>query len=448
MPTITVNKQALRDYEILEKLSCGIVLSGSEVKSVRNGTINLKASYVTVHNGEVFLTGRQKDIIIRGGRNVYPQEIEEVVGEVEGVRRGCVAVFGSPDPATGTEGVVVLAETKYMDPDAVEDLRQRIQDAACAALGGPPDAVVLCGPRIVPKTSSGKVRRSTAREMYETGTLSKRAPSATWQLARLWLAGQVDRVRVFRHTTGEYAHAAWVWFVVLVLAAPGWALAFALPRFRWRWVGLRATCRAALRLAGIRVRVEGLAHLPRDRQVVVVANHTSYMDPLVLIAALPGPYRFVAKRELEVSWASRTFFRRLGILFVERFEAEKAAEDARRVLDAAGDGTSLAVFPEGTFRRFPGLLPFRTGAFATAAEAGLPVVPITIHGARSVLRGDEWFPRRGSIDVAIDHPLMSEGRDWAAAVHLRDRARATILARCQEPDFNREPTLVTSPNGG
>lgn len=57
MPSFATNKQALHDYEVLEKISTGIVLSGSEVKSVRNGNINLKGAYVTVHNGEVMLTG-------------------------------------------------------------------------------------------------------------------------------------------------------------------------------------------------------------------------------------------------------------------------------------------------------------------------------------------------------------------------------------------------------
>lgn len=102
MPTITINKQALRDYEILEKLSCGIVLSGPEVKSVRNGTINLKASYVTVHNGEVFLTGAhigmykaagpQKDYDPYRSRKLLLQkkEIARMIGKLK--EKGLTAV--------------------------------------------------------------------------------------------------------------------------------------------------------------------------------------------------------------------------------------------------------------------------------------------------------------------------------------------------------------------
>ncbi|HXU47223.1 MAG TPA: AMP-binding protein, partial [Thermoanaerobaculia bacterium] len=71
--------------------------------------------------GELFVTGRSKDVIFRAGRNLYPHELEQAVGEVSGIRRGCVAVFGSPDPQSGTERVIVLAETREGDPAAREN---------------------------------------------------------------------------------------------------------------------------------------------------------------------------------------------------------------------------------------------------------------------------------------------------------------------------------------
>ena len=121
--------------------------------------------------GEVYLTGRIKDIIIRAGRHIYPQEIEEAVGEIPGIRKGCVAVFGVTDPTSGTERVVILAETRESDPAARAALRLRAQEVASDIAGTPPDEVVLAPPRIVPKTSSGKIRRSAAKELYETGRI-------------------------------------------------------------------------------------------------------------------------------------------------------------------------------------------------------------------------------------------------------------------------------------
>jgi 1-acyl-sn-glycerol-3-phosphate acyltransferase len=75
------------------------------------------------------------------------------------------------------------------------------------------------------------------------------------------------------------------------------------------------------------------------------------------------------------------------------------------------------------------------GAFVIAAQTGVPLVPVTIRGARSVLREGSWLARRGALVVTIAPPLVPQGSDWNAAVALRDAARAEILRRCGEPDL-------------
>ena len=133
--------------------------------------------------GTVYLTGRAKDMIIRAGRNIYPQEVEEALNEVPGLRRGCSAVFGSPDPATGTERLVVLSETRETAPAKLEELRSRINGLVLDMLGTPADDVVLAPPGSVLKTSSGKLRRGATRERYEQGLLGRRPRAVWWQLA-------------------------------------------------------------------------------------------------------------------------------------------------------------------------------------------------------------------------------------------------------------------------
>ena len=98
--------------------------------------------------------------------------------------------------------------------------------------------------------------------------------------------------------------------------------------------------------------------------------------------------------------------------------------------------------PEGTFARMPGLLPFRLGAFVAAAQCGCPVVPVAVKGTRMVLRDIQWFPRRGKIIVAIGDPLSPDGKDFDAAVRLRDRCRDAILQRLGEPDLAHERLAV------
>jgi 1-acyl-sn-glycerol-3-phosphate acyltransferase len=97
-------------------------------------------------------------------------------------------------------------------------------------------------------------------------------------------------------------------------------------------------------------------------------------------------------------------------------------------------------FPEGTFARQPGLLPFHMGAFVTAAKTQLPLVPIAIHGTRNILRPGSWLPHRGEITVTIGKPIQadvpgSESDDpWPQALLLRDQAREHIRRYSEEPE--------------
>jgi 1-acyl-sn-glycerol-3-phosphate acyltransferase len=162
---------------------------------------------------------------------------------------------------------------------------------------------------------------------------------------------------------------------------------------------------------------------------------------VVVVAALHEPMRFVAKRELLGHFVPRVYLRRIGTEFVERFDVQRGVEDAGHMVARLSAGHSLVFFPEATFRRMPGLLPFRMGAFVIAARAGMPVVPVTLRGTRSVLREGQWLFRRGSISVTLGEPLEPAGTDWSAAIDLRDRSRAEILRQCAEPDLGEETAL-------
>ncbi|MCK5366656.1 MAG: AMP-binding protein, partial [Gammaproteobacteria bacterium] len=152
--------------------------------------------------GELFITGRSKDLIIKAGRNIYPTEIEDLIGELDGIRKGRVAVFGSPDAQTGTERLVVLAETRKKQPQARERLRAAINEIATDVVTMPPDDVVLAAPNTVLKTSSGKIRRAASRKLYEEGRLEQREKAVWLQVARLVMAGVVPQLRrVFRFAT-------------------------------------------------------------------------------------------------------------------------------------------------------------------------------------------------------------------------------------------------------
>jgi acyl-CoA synthetase (AMP-forming)/AMP-acid ligase II len=151
-----------------------------------------------IAGGELFLTGREKDIIIRGGLNIHPQELETAVARLPGVRKGGVAVFPASDLRSGTERLVVLAETKLSEPGPRSELIQTITALAATLLGAPADDVVLAPPRSVLKTSSGKIRRAACRALYEQGRLgvTQRAP---W---RQWLALAIEAIAARARSTG------------------------------------------------------------------------------------------------------------------------------------------------------------------------------------------------------------------------------------------------------
>lgn len=387
--------------------------------------------------GELFVTGRVKDVIIRAGRNIHPQELEEAVGNLHGIRKGCVAVFGVPDPAAATERLVVLAETRETEEAARERLRARVAALAMDLTGAAPDDVVLAPPHSVLKTSSGKVRRTASRELYERGEIGRMLP--VWrQVARLAWAGALPQLRRASWAATSLLYAAYAWLVFWLLAPLVWLAVAATPRPGRALDVIRGAARLLLRLTGTPWRVRGLERLPLGPSIVV-ANHASYIDGIVLTAALPGVFSFVAKREFTARLIPRVFLRHIGAEFVERFETLRGVEDARSLARAALSGKTLIFFPEGTFTRTPGVRAFHLGAFAAAAEADLPVVPVALAGTRSILRGDQWFPRRGAVSVTVGEPIRPAGRDWAATVRLRDAARAEILRHCGEPDAGGAP---------
>jgi 1-acyl-sn-glycerol-3-phosphate acyltransferase len=399
-----------------------------------------------IAGGEVYLTGRAKDLIIRAGRNIYPDELEEAIGNLPDIRKGCVAVFGSPDPASGTERLVVLAETRETDAAARDQLRRQVDGVVMDILGTSADDVVLAPPQTVLKTSSGKIRRADCRERYARGDLRGRPRAVWWQLTRLALTGALPQVRRAWQSVTDVLYAGYAWTLLGLCVAVLWLAMALIPRLSWRRIVARAMTRQLLRLVAIPVIIRGREHVLQGLPCVLAVNHASYMDALVLIAVLPTWVSFVAKRELTEHFLPRLLFQRLGTEFVERFEAQRGIEDTERVLQAVRDGRAMLFFPEGTFKRAPGLLPFRMGAFVVAAQAGVPLVPMAIAGTRSILRAEQWFPRRGAVTVTMGTPITPPGSDWNAALALRDAARAQILRYTGEPDLASEYAMGLAPS--
>tara|TARA_B100001250_G_C19816142_1_gene798518 strand:- start:4338 stop:4994 length:657 start_codon:yes stop_codon:yes gene_type:complete len=173
-----------------------------------------------------------------------------------------------------------------------------------------------------------------------------------------------------------------------------------------------------------------------DSPCVVVANHSSYLDGIILKAALPAKFTFLIKEEMSKVPLIGLMLRLIGSEFVKRENPVEKNRAIRHLYKSANSGKSLAVFPEGTFSPEPGLKKFHSGAFAAAKKANIPVIPIAITGARKKLPASVWLPKIGTICVNFCQIIQT--KDFDSAKDIAKYSRNLILEKLDEPDLLEE----------
>ena len=237
-------------------------------------------------------------------------------------------------------------------------------------------------------------------------------------------------------------YATWALGSLAVMMTCAVLLAFVLPRLAWRRATTRLFAGAWLRIAGLRVRTQGLESLP-EGSCVLVANHSSYLDGVLMKAVLPPRFSFVIKREAASMPVIGLLLQRIGAEFIDRHTPGGRQRDARRVVERAEQGHSLVFFPEGTFDAVVGVRRFHLGAFVAAARGGVPVVPAVIHGARRALPSGSLVPRPGRLLVEVLPPV---GVGGATPEQLRDASRAAIVGRLDELDLVEHASVLHAPD--
>ncbi|MEX2496866.1 MAG: lysophospholipid acyltransferase family protein [Woeseia sp.] len=238
----------------------------------------------------------------------------------------------------------------------------------------------------------------------------------------------------FRGRLANVVFGLYAWAVFLPCFSAAVLFALLVPDIcrRRRWIS--GAARVWLNACGIRSRITGIENIPPGH-CVVVANHASYLDGLILQAFLPPRFSFVVKGEVQKVPLIHFFLRRIGTRFVDRFVTVASSRDARNLLKAAAAGESLAFFPEGTFHPGEGLHLFRPGAFAAALKGALPVVPVAICGSRQVLPAERKLPSHGSLHIDILQPIRPGDPAFCNSRALAETARQHILAVLDEPDL-------------
>ncbi len=388
-----------------------------------------------VADGEVYVTGRVKDIIIKAGRNLYPHEVEEIAGRAEGARKGCVVAFGLRDAASGTERLVVVAEARAQGASEREKIARRINEEMVAALGLPADVVEILPPQAIPKTSSGKLRREETKRLYLAGTLGRSVKPVWWQVTQVAATSAVRSVPRIARRAAEVAYGVYATIVFVLWIVPTWLLVWCTRR---RETAARITSpalRLYFALVGCRVRVEGREHVAAAGAKVYVSNHTSNFDVLALMGGIGIEYHFVSKIEVLSYPLIGTFMRRLHHFAFERSDPEARLRQSEEIEAALRRGESVFIFPEGTFTPDAGVRAFQLGAFKAAVATGRPIVPLTLRGSREFLREGTILPRPSSVAITVLPPIWPRAgaADWHEIVRLRDEARAVIAAHCGEP---------------
>ncbi|SEK10885.1 AMP-binding protein [Paraburkholderia diazotrophica] len=476
-----VATEALNGDDTTEIVGCGFALDGTELRIVDSeghelaerhiGRIEFRGTSATegywqnpaqtarlidggwldtgdlgyIANGELFVTGRVKDMIIRGGQHFFPYELEEAIGRLSGVIHGGVAVCGGSGSSGATERLVILAETRLKDTAERENLKAKINAATIALYGAPAEQVALVPPDSILRTPGGKIRHAaTLQALTSNGGVLVGRP--VWrQLFALTKGSFEPLARRTMKFALRAAHGVWCYGVVAISGA--WLLAVtASSRDQSRnWRQAARACRVFLRLAGIEVTLEGEVQALDTTGAIFVSNHTSYLDVVVLASVLPSPVHFVAKQELANQWLIGRLLHALGTRFVERANFSSSVSDEEELVRLATNGERLLYFPEGSFTRAPGLRAFHLGAFRAACLARRVVVPIALNGTRAALPDGDLLPHRAHVTVTACTPIEPDVADLTAMASLRDNARVSIRAHCGESDAARLGFIGTTP---
>ena len=369
-----------------------------------------------LHEGELYITGRSKDLIVVGGRNVHPNDLEAAASQVPGVRPGCVAALGVE--SEGTQKIVVLAEVRKATPE----LQLEIQKALSRVVSCPSDVVML-KPRTLPKTPSGKIRRQLSKERY----LSKKLEPSKFRLKSLRHAASTLR-RTLPEQIKRALRAGWCGLCV----AKAWAdlVVFKRP--------IKSVAQTLLRQLGIQVQRNGQPF--GGGPLMVVANHASLLDGLILLATWEGEaLKFVMAE-------SHAHHPLLGPLARRHLLVKRGLGDAlpalARMTDSLQSGACLAVFPEGGIEYSTGLRGFAAGAFRACTDAGARLQPVALQGTRQVLPQGQWIPKPGQVEVTYLDIIQAQETGFQATTVLTQQARASIAKQldevCRETRLSRK----------
>lgn len=385
--------------------------------------------------GELFITGRKKDLIIKAGRNIYPETIEESTGNVIGVRKGCVIAFGVSDATLGTEKIIIVAESKWTDKNEKTKLANTISEQVAIDIGIPPDQVVIVPLRKIPKTSSGKLQRSACKQAFLSGELTKAHQAVQIQMTKLFISAASKQFLRFLSKTLRFGYTLYVGVVFTILVVP-LLLILLLSTKKMAARIIRLWTKLLLILAFCPVKVIKNPNPSKAKPLIYAANHFSYVDSVILLSILPAGTLFIGKKELQKWPIISNIINKLNFITVDRWDFSQNIEDAKHIQNEIRSGHSILIYPEGTFTYASGLRPFKSGAFQLACDTHAPICPIALKNTRKILRGDTFLLSPAKVIVTFNEWFVPNKNDWSEVNRLRTEVRKVIAKECGEPTID------------
>jgi len=192
-------------------------------------------------------------------------------------------------------------------------------------------------------------------------------------------------------------------------------------------------CRFALRLAGVRLEVQGREKIPTGQAVVFMPNHQSNCDPPAVISILPQVRVLVKKEFFRIPLLGRAMLL-AGFIPVDRKHRERAMEAIEEGAKSLAAGHSFMVFPEGTRSRDGRLQPFKKGAFVMAMKAQVPIIPISLSGSSRIMQKGRFAIRPGLVRITVHDAVPTAGYVPANRSQLMERVRQAVLSGLAEDE--------------
>ncbi|MGI6656499.1 MAG: lysophospholipid acyltransferase family protein [Desulfobulbus sp.] len=186
--------------------------------------------------------------------------------------------------------------------------------------------------------------------------------------------------------------------------------------------------RVLCRLAGVRVRVEGLEHLEPGQTYVFAGNHSSQYDIFAFQGYFPYDFRWLAKKELFRIPLFGRAMHMIGYIAIDRGHGRQALKSLDAAARRIAMGNSVLVFPEGTRSADGRVQPFKAGAVLLALKAQTPLVPLGFNGTHEVLPRGAWIPRGGEIVIRIGEPVPTTQYTGAHKQELAARLQSAVEA--------------------